>query len=117
MTFQITERPLNEARMVLAPAGRLDAVTAPELKQRLKALVAQGHEELVVDLSSVPFIDSSGLAALVSGLKAAREAGGTILLAGLSEQARTVFTVTLLDRVFDFYPDVDSAVGALKRDG
>lgn len=117
MTLRLTERPLEEGPMVLVLEGRLDAVTAPALKRRLKALVAQDHTRIVVDLSRVPFIDSSGLAALVSGLKAAREAGGTIQLVGLNDQARTVFTVTLLDRVFEFFPDVESAVDALKRGG
>ena len=64
---------------------------------------------LVVDLTAVPFIDSSGLAALVSGLKATRQAGGTLKLAGLNEQARTVFRLTRLERVFELYPDAAAA--------
>lgn len=117
MVLRITERLLDSGPPVLTVVGRLDAVAAPELKRHLKGLVAEGYQRIVVDLSGVPFIDSSGLAALVSGLKAAREAGGTILLASLDGQARTVFTVTLLDRVFEFYSDVDSAVKALNRGG
>lgn len=85
--------------------GRLDAVTAPQLKARLKALVAEGHRQLVVDLVDVSFIDSSGLSALVSGFKAAREVGGTLKLAGLNEQTRMAFQLSRLDRVFEFYPD------------
>jgi anti-anti-sigma factor len=64
-------------------------------------------------MSGVSFLDSSGLAALVSGLKAAREAGGTLKLAGVNEQARQVFEITRLDQVFELYPDRDAAVQAL----
>ncbi len=112
MEFQITEEQRPGIGYVLTLYGHLDAVTAPELKSELKRLVAEGHNQLVADLTEVSFIDSSGLSALVSGLKAAREAGGTLRLAGLNEQTRTAFRLTLLDRVFEIYPDRD----AIQRD-
>jgi anti-anti-sigma factor len=93
--------------------GRLDATTAPNLKARLASIHEEGHIWLVIDLTKVPFIDSSGLAALVSGLKAAQEAGGALKLVGLNEQTRTAFRVTLLDRVFEFYSDVETALDSL----
>lgn len=108
MELQITEDQLAGLGLVLVLRGRLDAVTAPQLKSKLKGLVADGHDQLVVDLTEVPFIDSSGLSALVSGLRAAREAGGTLKLIGLNEQTRTAFRLTQLDRVFEIFPDRDS---------
>ncbi|TEU12933.1 MAG: anti-sigma factor antagonist [Anaerolineales bacterium] len=113
MDLQITEKLLSDQRVVLTLNGRLNAVTAPDLKAQLKRLAKGGHVQLVIDLTDVPFIDSSGLAALVSGLKAIREAGGTLKLAGLNEQARTVLTLTMLDRVFEMYPDAEAALEAL----
>jgi anti-sigma B factor antagonist len=113
MKLEITEKLLSEKRAIVTPGGRLDAVTAPDLKAHLKRLVEGGHIRLVVDLTDVPFIDSSGLAALVSAFKAAREAGGTIKLAGLNEQTRTIFTLTRLDRVFELYSDAEAALDTL----
>ena len=113
MDLQITEKLLSDKRAMLTLSGRINAVTAPDLKAHLKRLAKGGHIQLIVDLTDVPFIDSSGLAALVSGFKAAREAGGTIKLAGLNEQTRTVFTLTMLDRVFEFYPDAGAALDKL----
>jgi len=113
MTLQIVEEPLSQEGALLRVRGRLDAVTAPDLKERLKQLAAGGHVHLVLDMTTVSFVDSAGLAALVSGLKVTREAGGTIKLAGLGRQARTAFEVTLLDRVFEFYPDADAALRTL----
>lgn len=103
MEFTMIEKQVPGVGHFLLVQGRLDAVTAPELKARLKDLVAAGHAQLVADLVDVSFIDSSGLSALVAGFKAAREAGGTLKLAGLNEQTRLAFQLTRLDRVFDFY--------------
>lgn len=113
MDLQITEKLLSDKRAVVTLSGRVNAVTAPDLKAQLKRLAKGGHIQLVIDLTDVPFIDSSGLAALVSGFKAAREAGGTVKLAGLNEQTRTVFTLTMLDRVFESYPDTGAAIDTL----
>jgi anti-anti-sigma factor len=90
-------------------SGRLDAVSALEVKAQIQELVQAGHVELIVCLREVPFVDSSGLAALVAGPKATRQAGGTLKLSGLSDQARTVFRLTLLERVFEIYADVEAA--------
>ena len=113
MDLQIAEKLLSDKRAMLTLSGRLDAVTAPDLKALLKRLTKGGHIQLVVDLTDVPFIDSSGLAALVSAFKAVRGAGGAMKLAGLSEQTRTVFTLTRLDRVFEIYPDAAIALDTL----
>ncbi len=111
--LQIHKESLSEQRAVLALEGRLDALTALELKKEIGEWVDAGHAQLIIDLSRVPFIDSSGLAALVSGLKATRQVGGTLKLAGLNEQASTVLRLTKLDRIFALYPDTGAAVAAL----
>lgn len=113
MNLTINEELLSGKRAVLTLNGRLDAGTAPDLKTKFTSLVGEGHIQLVIDLTRVPFIDSSGLAALVSGLKITQETGGTLKLVGLTEQTRTAFRVTLLDRVFEFYPDIDAALDSL----
>ena len=110
MDFKIKEELLSDSLAVLRVKGRLDAVVAPYLKLRLKELVAGGHIRLIVDLADVSFIDSSGLAALVSGFRAAREVRGTIKLAGLNEQTMMVFKLTRLDSVFAIHPDAETAI-------
>jgi len=110
MDFHISEKMLNDELALLKVKGRLDAVAAPDLKSRLKELVADNHVTVIIDLTDVSFIDSSGLAALVSGFRAAREAGGSIKLAGLREQTMMVFKLTRLDRVFEIHPDAEAAI-------
>ena len=89
--------------------GRLNMVAAPGLKGSLDQLVAAGSTRLVVDLSDTAFIDSSGLGALVAGLKRARQAGGDLRIAAPSDQVRTVLGLTNLDRVLKPYDDLTAA--------
>ena len=102
----------SPTRATLFVRGRLDAVSAQEVKGQLQELAQAGHVELIVCLREVSFIDSSGLAALVSGLKATRQAGGTLKLASLCEQARTVFRLTMLERVFEIYADAEEGLAS-----
>jgi anti-sigma B factor antagonist len=116
LPFTIHEERLAEHRALLYIQGRLDAVTAPALKAHLKRLIQEGYTQLILDFRTVPFIDSSGLAALVSALKLIRESGGALKLACLTRQTRMVFELTLLDRIFEFYDSVDAAIASLKSD-
>lgn len=88
----------HDDRVIIRLDGRLDLQAAPEVRQQLEA--AAGPTRLIVDMARVTFVDSSGLGALVSGLKAARREGGELRLAAPGEQARQLLKLTTLDRVF-----------------
>lgn len=100
--------------VVITPRGRLDLAAAPDLRSQLLELVHAGRSRLVVDLSGVDLIDSSGLGALVSGFEAARESGGDLKLMAPGEQARLVLELTNLNRVLR---SVDSAENAFDETG
>ncbi|QIX50420.1 STAS domain-containing protein [Rhodococcus sp. DMU1] len=95
--------------VVVRPEGRLNMVAAPRLREQLRGLVEGGSARVVVDLGATEFIDSSGLGALVSGLKAARHAGGDLRLAAPTAQVRSVLSLTSLDRVLRTYDSADAA--------
>ncbi|MER7797756.1 STAS domain-containing protein [Microbacterium sp. NPDC096154] len=97
------------AYTVLAPQGKLNLVAAPPLKARIDELVAAGRPKVVVDLSSVEFIDSSGLGSLIGGLKSARQAGGDVRIAAAGEQVRAVLKLTNLDRILAPYDTTEEA--------
>lgn len=92
--------------------GRIDITSAANVKQLFASAVADGSPRLVVDLADVTFIDSSGLSALVSGLRSARQAGGDLRIAAAGRQPTTLFSLTSLDKVFRLYPTVEDAVNA-----
>ncbi|MGY1623951.1 STAS domain-containing protein [Geodermatophilus sp. SYSU D00965] len=98
---------------VLRPRGRLTMVTAPQLRAAVAEAVEARRVRVVIDLSACEFIDSSGLGAIIGGLKQARQAGGDLRIACVGPQVATVLQLTNLDRVLRPH---DSVEGAL-RDG
>ncbi len=97
---------------VVSPEGRLNMVAAPDLREQLRALVQNGSSRVVVDLSDVESIDSSGLGALISGLKAARNAGGDLRIAAPNAQVVAVLELTNLNRVLNPQESADQAFDA-----
>jgi anti-anti-sigma factor len=113
MSVNETEHITVQRTSVITPEGRLDAFSAPELRKRLEALLADGVTRVVINLSEVPFLDSAGLAVLVSALKRARQAKGDVKLVWpQSENAQRIIRLTRFDRVFDLF---DTAEAALTR--
>ncbi|MFC8192847.1 STAS domain-containing protein [Cellulomonas sp. NPDC057328] len=97
---------------VLRPQGRLTMVTAGELKAEVDRVVEAGDAVVVVDLTDTSFMDSSGLGALVGGLRRARAAGGDLRIACVGAQVMTVLRLTTMDRVLRPYGTVEDALGA-----
>jgi anti-sigma B factor antagonist len=100
----------TEGGVVLAPGGRLTVVTAPQLREAVAAQLQAGHQLIVVDLSTTDFVDSSGLGALVSCLKSARQAGGDLRIVAPTEQVSMVLKMTNLDRILQPRASVDDAL-------
>ena len=109
MDMTITEHVIRIA--VVAPRQRIDAFSAPELRTQLEQLLESGVQRFVLDLSAVPFLDSAGMAALVSLLKRARQANGDVRLVWpIEEAARRILHLTKFDRVFTIADTVDAAL-------
>jgi len=96
---------------VVSCVGRLNMTEAPRLKQMVDSIVADDVSRIVVDLTETPFVDSSGLGALIGGLKTARQAGGDLRIAGAGEQVLAVLGLTNLDRILRPYATVEDARG------
>ncbi len=110
MEMEVTRA--GEQAAVVRLAGRLDLLAAAEVKQLLTKTVSDGARVLVIDMGEVSFVDSSGLGALIGGLKAARLAGGDLRLANVGIQAQTILELTTLNRVLRVYPNVAEALQA-----
>lgn len=103
--------------VVLPVDGDVDVATAPLLRQRLDSLLDNGPSEVVVDLSAVGFLDSSGLGALVWGLKKAKARGGWVRLVVVEPRVRRMFELTGLDRSFQIFDTVFLAQAVGSRAG
>ncbi len=109
MEMTIKEYP---GAVVTALKGRIDAFYAPELREQMERYASQGTKNFVLDLSEVQFLDSAGLAVLVSILKRSQqEGGGTRMIMPKLETARRILHLTRFDRVFEI---VDNSEIALK---
>jgi anti-sigma B factor antagonist len=95
---------------VLAAPGALDSRNAQDAREFLKQQIKAGESKVVIDLSSVTFIDSSGLGVLLTALKAARASGGDVRLTGLTPPVKTIFELTRLFQVFSSFPTVEQAI-------
>ncbi|HYF41525.1 MAG TPA: STAS domain-containing protein [Ramlibacter sp.] len=91
---------------------RLDAAAAPAFKQAVVELVQAGERRLVLDLHKVGFLDSSGLGALVSILKAAGSQGA-IAVCNAEGAVLSLFKLTRMDKVFPILASREEAVGRL----
>lgn len=94
---------------VVVPQGRLNMVAARQMKDLLAMLLEEGSARIVVDLEQTSFLDSSGLGALIGGLKGARQAGGDLRIARPTPEVLTVFQLTNMDKVLRPRDDVESA--------
>ncbi|MGQ9550494.1 MAG: STAS domain-containing protein [Roseiflexus sp.] len=99
----------NDGVTIVRMEGRLDLLTAADVKRDLATLIADGQQRLIFDLTGVSFVDSLGLGALISGLKAARQAGGDLRIACVNEQVHTLLKLTTLERVLRPYETVEEA--------
>jgi anti-sigma B factor antagonist len=96
--------------------GAFDTPVVPAAEKKVKEVLATGQKNLILDLSEVPYISSSGIRVLVIALKATRAAQGDTRLAGVFRTVREVLKITALDTLFHIYPNVDSALEKFAMD-
>jgi anti-sigma B factor antagonist len=101
---------------ILELTGRLDTYTAPPIRQWLEEAAANSPALIVVNLERVNFLDSTGLATLVQGMKRCRQSMGDLRLCSLQQPVRLIFELTRLDKAFEIYPGEEEAVHAFMAD-
>ena len=100
-------------RIVSVKDARIDAAVAIEFKDGMRAQTDDGPDLIVLDLSNVEFIDSSGLGAIVAAMKSLG-AERRLALAGLTPSVERVFKLTRMDSVFHVFPTLDGALDELR---
>jgi anti-sigma B factor antagonist len=99
----------QDAWVIVKVEGEVDLSNASGLRDHLIDQVEQGNYNLAVDLNGVEFMDSSGLAVLISGLRRTKEHDGSLVLISPTASVKRVLTITGLDRVFDIFDSVEKA--------
>src|SRR5690349_6984309 len=114
MNFDIKTEQISDKAYVISLAGEVDLYTAPEFKQQLLEVIAQGATSVIVDFTNTTFIDSTTLGVLVGGVKRLRTADGQLSLVCNDRNITKIFEITGLDRVFTIYPTREEAVSKLR---
>ena len=110
--MQISRRQLDKTT-IFDVSGDIDLANSPAVRKALlKEIRDNRTPRVVMNLSNVRYIDSSGVASLVEGLKAARDAGSRFILFGLSTSAREVLQLSRLLRIFEVYDNEEQALAA-----
>ena len=94
---------------VLRPEGDLDVYTVGSLRDAIGSMIDDQTPHVVVDLDGVPFMDSSGLGALMGGVRRLREAGGDLAIACTREQHLKLFNITGFGEGVSIAPTVEEA--------
>ena len=103
---------LPESSNVVSLKGQIDLHVSPKVAESLAALIKQRLSPVVVDLSDVTYIDSSGLAVLINAEQNVETYGGKFMLAGVQPEVQSILEVAGLSQFFLVYPHVDAALAA-----
>jgi len=107
LTVESAER---DGWTVLSLKGDLDVYTAPRLKEAIAESVDRGGKLVAVDLSEVRFLDSTGLAVIVGGMKRVKENDGSLVLVAPNDQIRRILTITDLIKILQVRDSIESVV-------
>ncbi len=99
----------NPETLAVVLDGEIDLHEAPRIRELLLPALAREVDRLVIDLSAVTYIDSSGLALLIEALQRVTSYGGDLALSGLRPSLKSIFEIARLDQVFQIVPDQDSS--------
>jgi anti-sigma B factor antagonist len=100
----------NGPVVILALAGEIDMKSSVQVKSKLKEIYKSKPQTIVVDMTEVKFMDSSGLATLVGALKWTRSNGSQLRLAALAKGVRSVFEICRLESIFNIYDNITEAL-------
>lgn len=110
MSIQVTTRQVGDVS-VIDVTGRITlGEGASTLRESIRDLVAKGNKKILLNLSDVSYIDSSGIGELVSGFTTVTNQGGVLKLLGLTKRVKDLLQITKLYTVFDVYDDETSAI-------
>jgi anti-sigma B factor antagonist len=111
--MRLEEQRYGDTLVVKLLDSRFDASNAPLVKDRIAALIGDGHYRIALDISDVELIDSSGLSATVWVLKQLG-GNGELVIGGARGTVMSIFRLTRLDKVLRIFPDKEMAIAALR---
>lgn len=112
--MQLEDKKIEGILIVRPLEKRIDASSATDFKGKMVDWINSGNSRIVLDLSGVDFIDSSGLGAIVSSLKTIGT-NGDLVICGLRDTVMSLFRLTRMNRVFQIFASEEEALSALSN--
>ncbi len=106
MNIEISE---YKQKKIIALSGDVDMYSSPDLREKLMDLVKKKTPALFIDFKKVSYIDSSGIATFVEGLKGMKSYGGRLLFFDVPPRIMEIFNFSKLDKVFEIYGSIEDA--------
>ncbi len=113
--MEIVEEVIDDIVIEIVNYDRATLREAEELKFNVMEKLNAGYTKLIVDLTSVEFLDSTFLGVIVNTLKKAAKLGGDLKLVGFKPAVRSMFELTRLFRVFESYNDLQDAIRSFNK--
>ena len=114
MSFKIKSEEKENIGVIIVE-GEVDMFTSPGLRDKLVPFFEKGVKGIIVNLSGVSFMDSSGIATLVEGLQWSKKDNKKFILAGLGTNVMNALSLTKLDKVFNIQTHADDAYKELSK--
>lgn len=111
--FGVRDVPVDDRTQIVEPHGEVDALTAPQLGRRLLGLAEEGKTSVVVDLSRVTFMDSTGLSVLLNAVRHLTSRRGRLVLVCPTERVMRPFEVSGLVGHLQIFRSREDALGGL----
>jgi anti-sigma B factor antagonist len=110
LRIRTAETPQGQKLAIVPLEGRFDAKAASEVRQLLQQVLDFGYHNLLIDMSAVTFMDSSGLGVLISALRKCRAAGGNLSLCCVPESVSLVLRLTSMEKVLTCFDDLETGI-------
>jgi len=110
MNLKIDTHSVGEKGVIINLQGEVDVYTAPQLKQEIIDQLGKGANQIIVNLTGVQYLDSTGLGVLIGGLKRTREKDGELTLICPNQRIYRIFEITGLSTIFQIFQSEDEAL-------
>ncbi|MGD9126404.1 MAG: STAS domain-containing protein [Planctomycetia bacterium] len=107
--MSVVQKPIENVSVIQPPTTTLDTRNVNEFRESIQEFLSE-KKCLILDMSNVTFVDSSGLGVLLSALKQTSSVGGSLRLACLQDEVLNLFRLVRMNRVFEIFETVDEAL-------
>jgi len=112
--FELYEEAVDDKTHVITVRGEIHVSTARDFSERLTAAIQEGKRAVILDLTDVEFIDSTGLSVLLNGLRRVLRAGGRLVLVCANPTVMRLFEITRLDSTFEIVSGREEALARVR---